>query len=49
MTENLYIYILSPLLTAIIAGVGYIGKRYIDSLEKKREREIQERDRRRQV
>lgn len=44
----MYIYILSPLVTAIIAGVGYIGKRYVDAIEDRRKRETDERDKRRE-
>lgn len=47
MSDNTYLYIISPIITALIGGVGYLVKKYIDSLEIKRDREIAERDKRR--
>lgn len=47
MTENAYLYIIGPLVTAVIAGVGYLVKYILNKRDKKHEEEIDERNRRR--
>lgn len=43
-TNQILIYVVSPILTAIIGGVGYLVKRYL----KKQEEQIAERNKRRE-
>lgn len=47
MTENAYLYIIGPLVTAVIAGIGYLVKYILNKRDKKHEEEIDERNRRR--
>ena len=47
MGDNLYVYIIAPIVTAIIAGVGYLVKYILNKRDKKHEEEIEERNRRR--
>lgn len=44
MEDNLFVYVISPVLTALIAGVGFLAKRWIANSEKKREEEMRERN-----
>ena len=46
MTENAYLYIIGPLVTAVIAGVGYLVKYILNKRDKKHEEEIEERNKR---
>lgn len=47
MTDNVYIYIISPVVVAIIGGIGYLVKYMLAKQYKKHEEEIQERNKRR--
>lgn len=47
MGENAYIYIIAPLVTAVIGGIGYLVKYFLNKRDKKHEEEIKERNRRR--
>lgn len=47
MTENAYIYIIAPVVTAVIGGIGYLVKYLLGKRDKKLEEEIAERNRRR--
>lgn len=47
MTENAYLYIIGPLVTAIIAGIGWLVKYILAKRDKRHEEEIEERNRRR--
>lgn len=48
MTENAYIYVISPIVVAIIGGIGYLVKYLLAKQDKKHEEEIQERNKRRE-
>lgn len=47
MADNTYIYIIAPLLTAAIGGIGYIVKYILNKRDKKHQAEIEERNKRR--
>lgn len=47
MTENAYVYIIAPLVTAIIAGIGWLVKYILAKRDKRHEEEIEERNKRR--
>lgn len=44
---NLYAYIIGPLVTAIIAGIGFLVKHILNKRDERHREEIEERDRRR--
>lgn len=44
---NLYVYILGPIVTAVIAGIGFLIKHFLNKRDEKHREEIEERDRRR--
>lgn len=48
MSDNAYIYIISPVVLAIIGGVGFLVKYMLAKQDKKHEEEIQERNKRRE-
>lgn len=45
MNDNMYLYVISPLVAAVIGGIGFLAKRYIASRDKKHEEEMAERNR----
>ena len=47
MVENTYIYIIAPLVTALIGGIGYIVKYILNKRDKRHQEEIEERNKRR--
>lgn len=47
MVDNTYIYIIAPLVTATIGGIGYIVKYILNKRDKKHQAEIEERNKRR--
>lgn len=47
MTDNAYVYIIAPLVTAIIGGIGYLVKYMLNKRDKRHEEEIEERNKRR--
>ena len=47
MDDNFYQYIISPLIMAVIGGLTYLGKRFVDKRDKKHLEEIEERNKRR--
>lgn len=47
MNESTYIYIIAPLVTAVIGGIGYIVKYILNKRDKKHQEEIEERNKRR--
>lgn len=47
MGDNTYIYIISPIVAALIGGIGYIVKHLIAKQDKKHDEEIAERNKRR--
>ena len=48
MNDNIYIYVLSPIIAAAIGGVGYLVKWYFSRIERQRAEELQERNLRRE-
>ncbi|MEE3483261.1 MAG: hypothetical protein VZQ98_02925 [Bacteroidales bacterium] len=47
MEESTYLYIIGPLVTAVIGGVGYLVKYLLSKRDKRHEEEIEERNKRR--
>lgn len=47
MEESTYLYIIGPLVTAVIGGVGYLVKYLLNKRDKRHEEEIEERNKRR--
>lgn len=47
MNETAITYIIAPIVTAVIAGVGYLVKYILNKRDKKHEEEIEERNKRR--
>ncbi|MBR4814114.1 MAG: hypothetical protein IKZ67_01470 [Paludibacteraceae bacterium] len=47
MTDNAYIYVIGPVVAAVIGGIGYLVKHILSRRDKRHEEEIEERNRRR--
>lgn len=47
MSDNMYLYVISPLVAAVVGGVGYLVKHILSRRDKRHEEEIQERNKRR--
>lgn len=48
MTDTMITAVLAPSVAAVITGLGYLGKRYIDAIERKRNEALKDRDAARQ-
>ncbi len=48
MSDNFYLYIIGPTMTAVIAGVGWLVKYLFDKRDKKQLEETEERNKRRE-
>lgn len=47
MTDTMIVSVIAPTITTILAGIGYLFKKKIDSIERKRDEETKERNERR--